>query len=194
MHHQHHKFTNDASQDPDFWVCHGGFPTTFARTLLQPFYYSYFYLFRMGNRSSSERAEFFGCIFLSAVVVPYACFMYGTLSCYLLNLFFPSALSSWALSYLFDVLPHQDCHDTPQKNCFKTTKKLVSKSAWMPNWMLSILLQFQNFHHIHHLHPSVPFYRYVSKDKAKEELLKSKGVPVRDLFAPRSTVVLSSTS
>lgn len=68
--------------------------------------------------------------------------------------FIPTRITSLTLGFAFFWLPHEP-HDTPQSQNF--TRATTIREGW--EWLMSPLLQYQNFHLIHHLFPRTPFFR-----------------------------------
>lgn len=66
----------------------------------------------------------------------------------------PSRITQLLLGFAFFWLPHEP-HDTPQAENF--TRATTIRQGW--EWLMSPLLQYQNYHLIHHLFPRTPFFR-----------------------------------
>merc|ERR1712000_128719 len=92
----------------------------------------------------------------------------------------PGILSHGLLGFFFDFIPHH--HEeatTPIENRYRTTSML--QTYWFLQPVLSLLLQYQDYHLIHHLYPTIPFYRYADKWREKQDFLKEKQVTINHL-------------
>ena len=67
--------------------------------------------------------------------------------------FLPTRMAALMLGFTFFWLPHLPHDVTQEENFFRASTVRV---GW--EWLLTPLLQCQNYHLLHHLYPSTPFY------------------------------------
>jgi beta-carotene hydroxylase len=168
VHLEHHKHTNDAEKDPDFW---SGLRPAWAlplRWVTQDLHYYAVYL--RAGRKPAEIVEVVGTLAVMAGI----CIALTLTGHGLIALFWVlgSRLALMALAYSFDYLPHRPHLVKGKDNRFLAT-------AVRPNRFLQVLLLNQNLHLMHHLHPAVPFYRYGFLWRAQESQLRAQGVVVK---------------
>lgn len=173
VHLQHHKYTNNAQRDPDYWSEGGPAWSKPLRWATQELYYYWFYVVNSQRRPLAERLESYGV--MAAVYVLAACAArqgYGAevVLFYLL----PVRGALPVLALLFDWLPH---HRSPrlvtsQENRYKATHKLKALfgvELWLPTLA-------QSMHCVHHLWPMIPFYRYALAWNHAGDQLRRAGV------------------
>lgn len=179
IHHQHHKFTNHPSKDPDRFASHGNvWLLPFKWTLLQG-HYLYHYLKNVQHRPVTEVLEL---VLQVATNVFLMCWLvnHGLTRQLVTYWLLPSFLGQVLLVILFDFIPHWNLEATPAENRYQTTAILQTYSFLQP--VLSVLLQYQDYHLIHHLYPQIPFYRYSNKWREKKEyLVEQKQVKINRL-------------
>ena len=179
VHMQHHRFTNDATKDPDVYVSTGPrwlLPFKWATLDLSYFYY-YFRSSVFMKRPKSERGELY-LGFLFGIVVLTAVTLAGWLEYYLLLFIIPTRLTAIFLALTFDFLPHYPHHAHAKDEPFRCTSNRVGME-----WLLTPVLLYQNYHLVHHLYPTVPFYRNIKVWNAKKRYHESQNPAIIDTFA-----------
>ncbi|MGI9288235.1 MAG: fatty acid desaturase, partial [Pseudomonadales bacterium] len=179
IHMQHHRFTNDETRDPDFYVGTGTrwlLPFKWMTLDLNYFYY-YFKTSVFMDRPKSERRELYLALFFGAVVL-IAVTLAGWLDYYLLLFLIPTRLTAIFLALTFDFLPHYPHQAHAKNEPFRCTSNRVGME-----WLLTPLLLYQNYHLVHHLYPTVPFYRYLKVWNAKKHYHESRNPAITDTFA-----------
>lgn len=184
IHQMHHKHTNHPVNDPDRFCSHGN--SMFNNPLFIPLRclvlsgsYFVFYVKHVPNRPKLEVLEVsvFIAIQLGILFEAYSRgYGYAVFSYYII----PGILSHGLLGFFFDFIPHH--HEeatTPIENRYRTTSML--QTYWFLQPVLSLLLQYQDYHLIHHLYPTIPFYRYADKWREKQDFLKEKQVTINHL-------------
>ncbi len=168
VHLEHHKHTNDAEKDPDFYSGRGPAWLRPLRWVTQDLHYYVVYL--KARRSAGELGEVV-LVFLALLLACLGLTLtgYGMLA---LLWIVSSRLALLFLAYSFDYLPHR-----PHKVKGKDNRFLATSVR--PSGLLQVLLLNQNLHLIHHLHPAVPFYRYGKLWRAQEVTLRREGVVVK---------------
>jgi fatty acid desaturase len=179
-HIQHHRFTNDP-RDPDRW-CKGPWwqlPWRWAFIDLS-------YFVQVTQRLDKvSRPYFRDTLILAALTFA----LVGTLvhAGYgrevLMLWFIPSRLIFILLGFTFFWLPHVP-HDTAQAENF--TRATTIREGH--EWLLSPLLQYQNFHLIHHLYPATPFYNNGRVWQLLEPELRRRDLAIQHGFAIRPTL------
>ena len=157
-HMEHHRFTND-EKDPDIW-CHGSAWTLPFRWMTIDVYYAY-RAFTSDNpnmkRILNETTPFIigGIAFIIGIIA----LGYGF---ELLMLWFiPSRLAFVGIGYAFFWLPHAHWPDDERSLKQSENFTLATLTRTGNEWIMSPLLQYQNYHLIHHLWPTTPFYNNV---------------------------------
>lgn len=169
IHMQHHRFTNDDEQDPDFYCGRGSKWTLPLRWITLDLNYFAIYLrpavFR--QRPWPERRELliaavFGLALTAGMIA--LGWGYEFLVLYIL----PTRIAIAFLALTFDFLPHYPHAVRGVDDPYRATSNRV---GW--EWLLTPVLLSQNYHLVHHLYPTVPFYRYRAIWRAKEEFHRS---------------------
>ncbi len=152
-HIQHHRFAN-GPRDPDRWL-HGPAWSLPLRWLLIDAWYFVYILnaVRVGDKLARKHLKP-TLVATSLTVVAAAAITWAGYGWPLLVLYFlPARLTLLLLGFSFFWLPHVP-HDTPQElDLHRATTVRVGHE-----WLLTPLLQNQNYHLLHHLYPSAPFY------------------------------------
>lgn len=165
IHMQHHRFTNDAARDPDHYTNPHGAPhwQLPLRWLTIDLWYGRFYLRRLKSRPRREKVELAITyavvvgILATAIATGYG---FEALVLWLV----PHRLEIGVLGWSFDYLPHSHLTPTALEDNFRATRNRVGAER-----LLTPLLLYQNYHLVHHLHPIIPFYRYISVWRRREE-------------------------
>lgn len=181
VHLEHHKYTNDPADDPDFWSGRGPTWLLPLRWLSQDFHYYYFVTLRRKERPAGELVESALTLLAIAVAVVIAMLSghgWEVFLCWVL----PSRLALLALAFSFDYLPHRPHQVKSADNPYLATRILLSP-------VLTVLFIYQNYHLIHHLFPGIPFYRYAKAWKLRREDLIARNATVTVLFPPLQKVV-----
>jgi len=149
-HIQHHRYAN-TPRDPD-WVLHGPAWSLPLRWMFIDVLYL-LYILRHRNTAVRRYVNISLLWVLASAAALGALWVTGHAEHLLMLWFIPSRMVFLTLGFAFFWLPHVP-HDTAQEENFTraTTVRLGHE------WLLSPLLQFQNFHLIHHLWPTTPFY------------------------------------
>lgn len=134
MHLNHHKYTNTKDKDPDYWVVHQAKLPIPIKTWFQSINYGIFYWKHYTCcRPIVEVVEFYLQVFLY-ISAPLILYKMGLLREGLQYWILPAQLALERIAYLFDILPHELSHSTPQENPFQTTSaiKLSRKTLKKP--------------------------------------------------------------
>ncbi|MGE0320758.1 MAG: fatty acid desaturase [Polyangiaceae bacterium] len=172
IHLEHHKHTNEADSDPDFYSGAGPRWQLPLRWATQDLHYYWLYL--RADRPPRERVEA-----IATLVASYALLALIALSGhwqFVVAWLVGARLAIAALAFAFDYLPHAP-HDVIQKQDRFRATTLIDHT-----WLTPVLL-YQNYHLIHHLYPGVPFYRYAKVFHERRAELVKKGARKRRLFA-----------
>lgn len=172
IHLEHHKHTNEADADPDFYSGSGPRWQLPLRWLTQDLHYYWLYL-RRRERPTRERAEAIATL-LAAYALLAALALSGHWQ-FVLTWLLGARIAIALLAFAFDYLPHAP-HDTIQRQDRYRATTLIDHA-----WLTPVLL-YQNYHLIHHLYPGVPFYRYAKVFEERRSDLVKKGARKRRLF------------
>lgn len=175
VHLTHHRFTNEADADPDFWAGTGPAWQLPLRWLTQEAHYYVWYITRWNKRPARERMSLIITMSLQLTLV--FAFLSPEIFLYWI---LPAKLASAMLAFSFDYLPHRP-HGIPAR------EDRYRASHIIPEPWLTPLFLFQNYHLIHHLYPGVPFYGYTAIWENQKEFLISRGTRVMRLFSPSTT-------
>ena len=72
----------------------------------------------------------------------------------------PVLFMAWMIALVFSYLPHHAHKHVPSEDSMSLYQTTCNRIGW--EWLLTPLMQYQNYHLAHHLYPLVPFYRYRS--------------------------------
>jgi fatty acid desaturase len=183
VHLQHHKYTNDAENDPDYYSEQGPAWQKPLRWATQELYYIYWYVKRIRTRPLAEAVE---------TVVTFA-LTYGVLVALARNGFAREVLVYAllpvrgclpVLALLFDWLPHHRYPHTMRSraNPYKATHKLKP----LLGFELAMLTLSQSMHCIHHLWPSIAWYNYGDAWNLKGQELLDAGVDIYGVYDQHS--------
>ena len=156
IHMQHHRFTNDARQDPDDYASRGPRWQRLARWMTTDLYYVVFYIPRLPGRPRAERVEL-AAVWVIVIALFTAAGLTGHLLALVVLLLLPARLATLWLGFAFDYLPHNGLRITASEDRFKATRNRIGLER-----ILSPLMLYQNYHLVHHLHPVVPFHKYIA--------------------------------
>jgi ring-1,2-phenylacetyl-CoA epoxidase subunit PaaE len=181
IHHMHHKYTNHPSKDPDRFCSGGSVRLAPLRCAMLVFYQLYWYLGYAHTRPALEILEFIGHVTINSLLI-WKSVEFGLWPQMIFYWIIPSFLAFALLAFFFDFVPHHDHEATPIESRYHTTSMLKTYPVLQP--LLTLLLQYQDYHLIHHLYPTIPFYRYVDKWQEKQDFLLEKNVKIQNLTIP----------
>lgn len=175
-HIQHHRFTSGEG-DPDNWL-HGG------RTWTLPLRWAVIDLYYLINAIRSDQNvarkhlpyAYAGGAVLLTLVGTLVAMGYG-LEVVMLWLV-PTRVNSILLGFTFFWLPHVPHKYTAEEDPYRATTMRLGA-----DWLMTPLLQFQNYHLIHHLYPRTPFYRYGKVWRLLEPYLRRHTLAVQRSFS-----------
>jgi beta-carotene hydroxylase len=179
-HSRHHRFAN-ASNDPDY-VLHGVWWSLPLRWMSIDLLYV-IHAFRHNDKVSQPylRNSLIRAATFIAVVAALIHFGYGL---HVLMLWFiPSRIGLMALGFVFFWLPHAPHDVTQQENFTRSTTVRLGHE-----WLLSPILQYQNYHLIHHLYPLTPFYNNRKVYQLIEPALRRCDMAIQYDFAIRPRI------
>jgi ring-1,2-phenylacetyl-CoA epoxidase subunit PaaE len=161
VHAQHHRFTNaDDGRDPEHYNMDGPRWSLPLRWLTQDLYYLVWYLPQLRDRPRREKVDFvLAWLFAGALIGALA--LTGNFLLLIALWLVPSRITLGVLGWSFDYLPH---HDLDAHDRYKATRNRVGAEP-----LLTPLMLYQNYHLVHHLHPLIPFYRYISVWRRRED-------------------------
>lgn len=174
-HMEHHRFTN-APEDPDNWT-HGSVWSL-------PFRWMTIDIFYLVRALQSDQPQVKKILWemvpqlTVAVVLATACVLagYGTALVFLVLV--PTRITLVLNGFMFFWLPHAHHKPFQSENLtLATTVRLGSE------WLLTPLLQCQNYHLIHHLWPTTPFYNNVKVWRLLEPELRQRDLAIQRNFA-----------
>jgi fatty acid desaturase len=180
-HMEHHRFTND-ERDPDTWL-HGPVWSLPFRWALVDIYYAFRAITSKnpGVRKLVIRSLPIICGGI-AVLITLVAMGYGEAVLFLWLI--PSRVVFLLAGFSFFWLPHahwpNDQHDLRQSHN-PTIASVVRKGN---EWVVSPLLQNQNYHLIHHLWPTTPFYNNKKVwDLLEDEIMANHDIAMAKNFS-----------
>jgi beta-carotene hydroxylase len=182
-HIQHHRFANGL-RDPDRWL-HGAAWSLPLRWVLIDAWYLVYILRAVRSGDKVARKHFkptmaaTALTALAAGLIAWAGYGWPLLVLY----FLPARITLLLLGFSFFWLPHVP-HDTPQEQDLHraTTVRLGRE------WLMTPLLQNQNYHLLHHLYPSAPFYNNGRLWRLLEPELRRHTLAIQHGFAIQPTI------
>lgn len=176
IHQEHHRYTNDAANDPDAFASQARWWQLPFRWMLTDVFYVAYYLDRVRSRPARELAETALMVTLSVTVLAAAA-VTGNLWTLAIVFIIPQRIAITVFAWCFDWLPHHGLKDTPARDRYRTTRARIGLE-----WLFTPLLLSQNYHVVHHLQPWVPWYRYLRTWRENEQTYLQRGVPVTTIF------------
>jgi beta-carotene hydroxylase len=182
-HIQHHRFAN-GPRDPDGWLHGPAWSLPLRWVLIDAWYFVYILkAIRRGDKAAARnfKPTLAACA-LTGLGVAAACH-YGYGLPLLVLYFLPARITLLLLGFSFFWLPHVP-HDTPQEqNLYRATTVRLGTE-----WLMTPLLQNQNFHLLHHLYPSTPFYNNGRLWRLLEPELRRHDLAIQHGFAIQPTI------
>jgi beta-carotene hydroxylase len=179
IHIQHHRFTNDPKNDPDFWVSLG--PSWIRPLMLASIdinYIRYYFPLFLKRPKNEIISVFVNMTFTLSIVAILLYLGYGWDM--LFYWIIPSRIALFFLALGLDYLPHYPHKVSEAENPYQATS-IREGGAFF--W--SALLIYQNYHLAHHLYPTAPFYRYKKVWRVGHEYFMSKKPYILDAFGRR---------
>lgn len=172
LHLRHHRFTNDAEADPDYWLQRYPLPVVILLSFVVPLHYLRLYL-GAALKGELTRAEIvFTSLRLAALiglaVVLLAVAPVETLMLWLI----PSAVASALISVSHRML--HAAEETPDR--IRTTKIIRGEAFW--EWLICPFFWLNNHHLIHHENPRLPVIAHGALFKEIETDLRARGAQV----------------
>jgi fatty acid desaturase len=155
IHVQHHRYTNVEGKDPDFfghkidWLM----PLRWANF---DYFYTTYFLKNAGPELLWKLLPGLILQILFVIGATYTAFVYGYGWEAVMLWLVPSRISSFLFVAMFVYFPHAPFVATSEDNEFRATS---IRAGW--EWLLSLLMSYQNYHLVHHLYPGAPFYRMI---------------------------------
>lgn len=182
-HIQHHKYAV-SEQDPDRWTYQGPKWLLPIKWMLIDVWYFYVIV---TSRDKVAYRHLKNTLKITVVTITImASLIWAGYGMELLMLWFiPSRMAALLLGFAFFWLPHEP-HDVSQAEHFTRSSTIRPDHEWL----MSPLLQYQNFHLIHHLHPRTPFYNngrvwhLLEANLRKHELAIQKGFSIKPTLTP----------
>lgn len=180
FHMQHHRHTGKKDLDPDIEISSKGSNALHKWFIWGSQYNAYFLKFKEQLPRVEVKYQ------TPRNLISMACALYLFISFPLESLFLwivpMLAGLTWMIAFVFSYLPHHIHKRVPGEDPldpYQSTCNLVGLE-----WLLSPIMQYQNYHLVHHLYPTVPFYRYVKVWRAGHDqhmkhnpaLMKAPGV------------------
>lgn len=179
-HMEHHRFTNDKDKDPDYWS-HGSWYTLPLRWCL----IDVMYIVRLFRSSSPQRST------LIKNLIPYVVFGFSLIGAliwagygmeFLMLSVLPSRVMFLGIGFTFFWLPHNHWSGDEEELMQVNNYSMATSIRQGREWLLNILLQYQNYHLVHHMWPTTPFYNNEKVFKLLEPEFQKRDLVVADGF------------
>lgn len=163
MHHmQHHIHCGDAERDPDLAISSKGKNALSWWWIWGIQYFPYY-------RKYQEQLPPLDFRYLGVQNVLMLTFVFAMLYFFREKAVFlwlvPSLFMVWMIAFIFSYLPHHVHRHLPGQDPMDKYQSTCNRVGL--EWLLTPLLQYQNYHLVHHLYPTVPFYRYIKMWNAR---------------------------
>lgn len=190
-HMEHHRFTNE-EKDPDNYV-HGSWLTIAFRWMTIDYHYLYRALTTQHPFAIKTVKEMIPFMIATAVVIlTLIYFGYGWEVLFLW--YIPGRLTFLFLGFVFFWLPHAHSgkteHNVKQKD--NLTLATTVRNGW--EFIMSPILQYQNYHLIHHLWPTTPCYNNYKVWKLLEPELTQRDLAVQHNFNIMPEIIIKQQS
>ncbi len=158
FHMQHHRHSGKEDLDPDLEISSKGSNALWKWFIWGAQYRPYYVKFK-DQLPPVKEAPFIKTRVTISLVIIVALFYFHFWETLFLWLAGVYVGISWMTAFVFSYLPHH-IHkrkegEDPLGN-YQATCNIVGYE-----WLLSPIMQYQNYHMVHHLYPTVPFYRMV---------------------------------
>ena len=175
-HIQHHRYSV-SQQDPDRWTYQGPGWLLPIKWMLIDLWYFYVVITSHDKVAYKHLKPTLGATAISLTTI--GLLIWAGYGIEVLMLWFiPSRIAALLLGFAFFWLPHEP-HDVSQAEHF--TRSSTIRVGY--EWLMSPLLQYQNFHLIHHLHPRTPFYNNGKVWHLLEASLRKHELAIQEGFA-----------
>lgn len=166
FHMQHHRHTGKEVLDPDLEISSKGSHAMW-KWFIWGFHYSAYYQKYKDRLPTVKPGPWNKTrVVISLVFFGYLLFNFP-LEFIFLWLVPTYAGISWMTAFVFSFLPHhlhKRTEGADPLDDYQATCNIVGFE-----WLLSPIMQYQNYHLVHHLYPTVPFYRYVKIWRAHQD-------------------------
>ena len=190
-HIEHHRFTNEKDSDPDYWS-HGAWYTL-------PFRWATIdmnYALRLFQSNSSNRHKLIRnfipyLIFGLSIILLIIATGYGAE--YFWLSFLPSRIMFMAIGFTFFWLPHNHWSGNEPEYEQKNNYSMATSIRRGKEWLMNLLLQYQNYHLVHHMWPTTPFYnnekvyRLLEQEFSNRDLMVAEDFKIYPSFKPSSS-------
>lgn len=180
-HAQHHRFSV-SEQDPDRWTYEGPKWLLPLRWVTVDYWYLIEAIRSQDKVAKRHLKSALGSLIVTAsLIVGLIWAGYGLEV--LMLWYIPSRIAAGLLGFAFFWLPHES-HEVSQAENF--TRASTVRLGY--EWLMTPLLQYQNYHLLHHLHPRTPFYQNGKLWRLLEGNLRRYDLSIQQGFAIRPEI------
>jgi beta-carotene hydroxylase len=177
LHLHHHNHTNEAGEDPDYWVKSDSYLFVMLRCMaIQPVYV--IHLYKIAKDPVTMRAfvwEMVSVAFYILIIV--AAYLVGIGNDLMLLWILPGYIGVVMCPLMFDWPVHH-----PHTERGRYTDSAILLFPRPIRWLTDLFFQGHAYHLMHHMYPRLPYYRYRTAYYALERELAGFGVKVRRLM------------
>lgn len=184
-HAQHHRFSV-SEQDPDRWTYEGPKWLLPLRWITIDYWY-FVMVVRSNDKVAKRHMKSAMGSFAATLSVIVALVWTGYGLEVLMLWYIPSRIAAGLLGFSFFWLPHEP-HDVSQAENF--TRASTIRLGY--EWLMTPLLQYQNYHLLHHLHPRTPFYNNGKLWRLLESNLRRYDLAIQQGFAIKPDIIQGS--
>jgi beta-carotene hydroxylase len=180
LHLHHHNHTNDAVEDPDYWVRSNNYVVVIWRCMLiQPAYV--IHLWKIARDPRTMRVFWYEMALLfSYIPIMAGSFMIGWGPELMLLWILPAYIGVVLCPLMFDWPVH---HPHTERGRYTDSSILLFPKPI--RWFTDLFMCGHSYHLMHHMYPRIPFYDYGTAYYALAPELESMGAPVRRLAGAR---------
>lgn len=180
LHLRHHRFTNDAQADPDYWLQLYPLPLVILLSFAVPLHYLRLYL-GAARKGELTRHEIVLTSLRLTLLLGLAIALMGIAPLQTLMLWLlPSAIASALISVSHRMLHAAEA--TPDR--IRTTKIIRGQAFW--EWLICPFFWLNNHHLIHHENPRLPVIAHGALYAQIEDELAARGAKVVKLGAGKT--------
>ena len=180
LHLHHHNHTNDAAEDPDYWVKSNNYFMVILRCMvIQPVYV--IHLYQIARDPLTMRIFIYEMLLLfSYIPIMVGTFMTGWGPDLMLLWILPGYIGVVMCPLMFDWPVHH-----PHTERGRYTDSAILLFPKPVRWLFDLFFCGHAYHLMHHMYPRLPFYHYGTAYYALEQDLVAVGAKVRRLAGAR---------
>jgi beta-carotene hydroxylase len=180
LHLHHHNHTNEAGEDPDYWVKSNSYPMVVLRCMaIQPVYV--IHLYKIAKDPVIMRAFVWELVCIAFyILIIGAAYLNGVGNNLMLLWILPGYIGVVMCPLMFDWPVHH-----PHTERGRYTDSAILLFPRSIRWLTDLFFEGHAYHLMHHMYPRLPYYHYRTAYYALEHELEGVGVKVRRVMGAR---------